>query len=270
MRRAKTRSQNTVSDTQPPRELLSYEKTLISKVNEKHSVTSNGKTERLPLQEILIQKHIQTALTGSPHALNQITKAMLGAEKVSADRSAYEVQFGNRLFVYVQTKVQEAEDRGEDSKYIYPHPDDIIIDHDIGWDIQGVWNEETLKSVKQIETFCEVLLQQHFLEERLDWPPVVPCEMFPNDTPFNGSAFLLIQLIEQWLPKRFCMSDEQYLLKERSARRMTKRELLKLVHNEWKQIGLFLPRGFKTLAFKDMYFQLELLAGKLFDDQNAL
>lgn len=244
-------------NAKPPRELLPYEEMLVSKVNEKHAVTSNGRTEQLPLQEILIQKHIQTALSGSPHALNQVTKAMLAAEKTKAERVEYEVQFGKKLMDYAEIKVLEAIEAGENPNYVYPHPDDIVINHAKGWDILGIWNEEMLKRVKELEKFCEVLLWQHFLEERLDWPKVDPCEVFPNGTPYKGSAFLFLDLIQIGMPKRFQLGFDNYFLEERKSRGMSKRELLKHVRSKWQAIGYQVPRGKRMPSFKEGYLLLQ-------------
>ena len=260
MKKARASHSNDRSNDEQPRELIQLEKLLLSKIREKHSVVTNGKSEELELQEILLQKYMQTALSGSPHALNQMTRFIRETE----DRQAEKLKHGHEVYLRLKERAEArlvtAIEAGEDPKYVIYHPDDIVTDEEKGWDIQGVWNEETLRTVQEIERFCNVLLEQHFLEERLDWPVVEPCEIFPNGTPFKGSAFLFVQIVQKGLPKRFHITDDEYMSRERKSCAICKRDLLKHVYALWQQIGYKVPRGSKTRSFKDTYLQLASVA----------
>ncbi len=263
MKKTRSSHSNDRSNDEQPRELIQLEKLLLSKIREKHSVVTNGKIEELELQEILLQKYMQTALSGSPHALNQMTRFIRETE----DKQAEKLKHGNEVYLRLKEmakiRVVTAIEDGEDPKYVIYHPDDIVTHEVEGWNIRGVWNEETLRTVQEIERFCNVLLEQHFLEERLDWPIAVPCQVFPNGTPFKGSAFLFIQMIHKGLPKRFHITEKQYMAGERKSRAISKRDLLKHVYALWQQIGYIVPRGSKTPSFKDAYLQLESVASYL-------
>lgn len=257
MRNTNRANRKQQSEIERPRDLLQIEKVLLTKVRETHSVTTNGKTEERELQEILLQKYMQTALSGSPHALNQMMRFIRETEERHAEKLEYDLEVGVALKEQAEIRIAEAIEAGENPNYVYPHPDDIVINHSEGWCILGVWNEEMLKSIKELEKFCSVLLWQHFLEERLDWPKVEPCEVFPNGTPYKGSAFLFLDLIQQGMPKRFHLGFDDYCLEERKSRGMSKRELLKYVYRRWQQIGCHFPKGHKTLPLKDAYAQFE-------------
>lgn len=96
----------------------------------------------------------------------------------------------------------------------------------------------------------DTLILQHVLEDRLNWPEQP--DGSSNDSEFEkrGSALLFACLLNDQLPKRFQMSGVQICMFERQYQWRTKRELLKLAHRAWAEVGANHPRGWRAQHFK--------------------
>jgi hypothetical protein len=88
----------------------------------------------------------------------------------------------------------------------------------------------------------DLYILQAGLEERL-LGPEGDLERDTVSSEGSGSALLLAQFLKQGLPERFAKSTLQITQDLFGLRRLTKRELLKVTHQECASFGSPKPRG---------------------------
>lgn len=134
--------------------------------------------------------------------------------------------------------IAECMTRGEAEPEVLPHPDDIVIDLETGPRFIGPFDREELKKFQETQRLRDVLILQDVLDQRSK----VRLDGTPLKEP--GGALLLAMSFDKGLPPRLRMSDIDIVAMQWRFERMTKRELLKLLHNEWRKVGRPKPRGF--------------------------
>lgn len=225
------------------------ERTILKKGKEVSQVRINGQLSEKPLIDLAATKLYSAAIQGSPHALNHLIRLTIEAERKEAIEKEQRIQAGIDLKVRQLKIFRHRHEQGLHTDDIVPHPDDIIIDHDNGFSINGPACDEDLIAFRQHCQLRDTYLLQHALEQRMDWPEPRPSQHFPDGPRFCGSAIFLALLINNNLPRRFQLDHVDILKVETCHRRKTKRILLKETYQAWQALNLQRERGWKTPPF---------------------
>lgn len=73
----------------------------------------------------------------------------------------------------------------------------------------------------------------------------------------SGSALLLATALNRWAPPRVRLSDSDIYNMLQQGELMTKRQLLKAVHQGWRMLGKRRPRGAKFASLRQVKLWLE-------------
>lgn len=136
----------------------------------------DGSEQTTTVGDALTQKSIQTAASGSPHALNQVTQRMDAAEIAEAEMIKDKIDKGILLRDYFQSQLEEftasereqrvsEEELNQRIRDFYPHPDDIIV-HEKGYRLTGPYDEKSLKRYHYLMKIRDANILQHALDTR--------------------------------------------------------------------------------------------------------
>lgn len=253
-----------------PRALTSSQEQLLQQVSKQVPVRQRDGTETsMSISEALTQQHIQTALKGSPHALNQLLSQIRIAEEITAEQNEVEVAswtaFRNSQKQKLEQLIKGAEEEGRSEEEIktlsmnfYPHPDDINV-HAKGVDLKGPYDEESLARYQEVADIRDAFILQHVFDQRSPQPCAADLEDLwerYDETSFMVCGFileekflqqraglLLAMNLEGPLPERFKLSNVDYLMKHWNFGRLTKRELQRECFQKWKSLKADKPRG---------------------------
>ncbi|MEL7279385.1 MAG: hypothetical protein AAGK79_03460 [Pseudomonadota bacterium] len=227
-------------------QLTPLDQQFIESAQRKRQVRVDGQSVELTQEAIAVQHLFKSAMGGSIHGMGQwIHYTQLAQEKEEAKRER-QIE-GARQFIELQRlKLKQAERRGEHTRLILPHPDDIEIDPATGVDFVGPYDETELLEVEKKVRLRDAYFVQGELETCFSWPEP-PAEEHNPDCPFqDGSAEFLGLMTDRELPQRFRLSeDDRFKLAWRLSR-MTKRELLKHAREMWRKAGYPKSRGWLT------------------------
>lgn len=251
-----------------PNHLSPIHQAMLAEGERERLVKMGADVKKLSGHDVLAIKSLDTALSGSPHAINQVFRLMKEASLITARQLEGQIEKGRLWRDLQQQKVDQAVASGEDPNLITPHPDDFVIDYDRGFSIAGPIDQTELQAVLQTCRVRDVLIMQSAMEERLEWPehragdeeqsprgqdPFEP-EYIPS--PFPGSAALLAMMLNNTLPARFKASHHEVAILALSYESKTKRELLKLTRDAWKSLGITVSRGWCTPPAEILRHQL--------------
>jgi hypothetical protein len=236
-------STQTPTPPETPRNLLPIEKTLLHEAGRKVRIRSDGADQEISTEEVVLRKMIQTAASGSPHAQGHFIRILFQAQNARAEVISEEVAEGYRILKRARDLLEKSIEKGRDPKLCVPHPDDIIVTEGVGWQLRGPFDEAELATILKRCNERDLLLAQGKLEERLASPE----EWRKAESNFelrpDASAMVVAELLDMTLPKRFRMTFEDHMRIEWKFNRMTKRELLKYMHEAWRKIGNPVRRG---------------------------
>jgi hypothetical protein len=117
------RSNSTPTEvTESPRNLLPIEKTLLSATGRKIKIRQDGSDREVSVADAIIQRQVQSALTGSTHAQGQVLKGIFRAERARAKIIKADIEIGKWSKELAQERVEKAITQGEDSDLVTPTP----------------------------------------------------------------------------------------------------------------------------------------------------
>jgi hypothetical protein len=231
--------------TESPRDLLPIEQTLLSATGRKIKIRQDGSDREVSVADAIIQRQVQSALTGSTHAQGQILKGIFRAERARAKIIKSNVELGKCSKELAQERVEKAIKQGEDSDLVTPHPDDYRFSQDKGWTLQGPWDQAQLEIILDNCRLRDLMVMQATLEERLatkeEWRAA---DDRIEDRP-DASSWVTAHLMNDGLPERFKLNDFQLDKLQISYMRLTTRELLKATRSAWRRSGQPKPRGWR-------------------------
>jgi len=140
-----------------------------------------------------------------------IAKALAGAPAIEAARAA-----------------------GKEPPFFLPHPDDVVIDERVGFHVVDPVDEHEQKQLEEHLRFRDVLIMQDELDRRL-----MPTIGQP------GGALLFAIALDQLVPKRFRLSETEFINRMLRYETYSKRALLKELYRAWQSLGYNLPRGYR-------------------------
>lgn len=124
---------------QPAIELTPTQEELLRQTRKPITVHQrDGSEQTTTVRDAIIQKYIQTAANGSPHALNQVTQRMDAAEIAEAEMIKDKIDKGILMREYFQSQLEKftasereqgvsEEELNQRIRDFYPHPDDVIV-----------------------------------------------------------------------------------------------------------------------------------------------
>lgn len=212
-------------------------KHVLRQMNQKVAIRQNGKTRQVTVREACLAKQSEVALKGSTHALRQIQ--LMDRDAVAAldrDRAQRRAEW-TRIRRHQERALNAARASGEDMDLILPHPEDIVID---ALDVRlfGPGDEAELRACRKAMRLRDLLFLQQALEDHL-------CGSRHQDSAAPSSPLFLALWINNHLPRRFRLSPSDEIFALSKAKGHTKRELLKICHQGWAEIGMQRPRGAK-------------------------
>jgi hypothetical protein len=233
---------NGIGDANTPK-LLPSQKLLLDKAQASIKVKSEGQDKLISILDALMQKSVQLALGGSVHAMGQIMRAIKAAEKAHAKQISQDVEQGHLIRNHYTLKLKNWVEAGNDPKLCVPHPDDIIIDEQTGWNAIGPVDAEDLQSTLKQCALRDALFANGVLDGRMaskaEW--AAAGGDIKREPDCTGTALAL--LIERSLPERFQRSTPEWVVFEMQLLSKTKRELLKHVHQSLLACGIAATRG---------------------------
>jgi hypothetical protein len=194
---------------------------------------------KLPLEKWLSRKLIQTGAAGSPHALGHIIKYLTKAEAANAEIIERDVATGQRIKAQALALLETAKAAGKDLKFCVPHPDDIIVTENVGWEIKGPADQQELAALLKRCADRDLFMAQGYLEERLSTPEEWRNAGDVIELQPGANARVMANLIDLKLPERFQLTLYDHMVIDRKYGRMTKRELLKYMSEAWRNAGHF-------------------------------
>ncbi|MDX8444458.1 DUF5681 domain-containing protein [Mesorhizobium captivum] len=202
------------------------------------TIREGGKVSTVPVPAALFQSAINDGFKGNARTLGLVFDLMRSASQAHA-REVKKIQATWTEFKEFYTQVlRDAERNGLLLPTILPHPDDVIIDDEVGVRFIGPVNEDWQRRLEETIALRDVLIMQDELDRRsstrLDGTPL-------NDP---GGAFLLALTLERAIPSRLRLSDAQLLNTQMQYMSTPKRKLLKDLYQAWKSIRRPTPRGF--------------------------
>ena len=242
-------------------ELTETDKLLLETLAKQVTRSQNGRTETFSLGEGVIQKQIQTALAGSPHALNQVLKSARAAQELQYQIQQAAIRQGRQLKENLQKRLANLErnlrKEGLSETQItmqkndmFPHPDDVVIT-DSGYELKGPVDEDGLSRLHGTMAERDAWLLQAVLDERV---PITNAECEQSLATLEehdlGGGLPIAQCVGEermslmmafffndTLPKRFRLTEFELGGEMSKHRRHTKRELEKLCYRTWKRLG---------------------------------
>lgn len=194
--------------------------------------------------EAIVKSINTTALKGNARSQGLSIDLIRTAELAHAR----DVERKNRIWSDYKNRASQtladAKKRGERPPEFLPHPDDITIDPVDGPRFQGPMNEEELRNVNETTAYCDMLLMQDALDQRLAG--------YGDDAPVEerSIAELLFVMFQKSLPPRMRLSDAAVVMSRSRYDCWSKRKLLKEVFRGWTRLGKPVSRGttFPSLA----------------------
>lgn len=198
--------------------------------------TENGVEKAMPLNEAILAKMGQLALAGSSQSARQFTEEVRRANEAHA-RDMRDT-FDRWCKIKSRTRKQFAAHReayGCDPD-LYPHPDDIVPDPEVGVRFLGPVDEQAHRQMQDCIRFIDACLWQEALDISRN-----------DDAIETGSAFgapIVVALyMNDCLPQR-CQQQSHELLRKLIRRvGLSKRALLKETFQAWWRVKKGIPRG---------------------------
>jgi hypothetical protein len=243
--------------------LLPSQKLLLDKAQASIKVKSDGQDKLITILEALIQKNVQMGLSGSSHAMGQIMRSIRVAEKAHAKQISQDVEQGHLIRQNYTLKLKNWVDAGNDPKLCVPHPDDIIIDEQTGWNASGPVDAEDLQSTLKQCALRDAVFANGVLDGRMaskaEW--AAAGGDIKREPDCTGKALAL--LIEDTLPERFRRSTPEWVVFETQLLAKTKRELLKHVHQSLLACGVTAKRGQRLPTMDYLEGGLDLISSSM-------
>ena len=241
-----------------PRPLTRLEEAILREGERKITVRQDGSTTEMPINEIIARKIAETAAKGSPHAQRLWTETHSAAKRQRRARIDDEIVSWRTYQYQAWWQIETARQAGTPIPEPLPHPDDLEFDDRIGVCFTGPVNAEEARITGETIRRRDLLLLQDALDARQ-----VQEDQGRGAETAPTSAHLLAALANQSLPKRLQLSDSEMISRLMAARRLSKRDLLKILHQGWKQEGADMPRGTALSPVEDTKAGLDLLGAIL-------
>ncbi|MDX8492103.1 DUF5681 domain-containing protein [Mesorhizobium sp. VK22B] len=202
------------------------------------TIREGGKASTVSIPAALVQSAINDAFKGNARTLGLVFDLMRSASQAHA-REVKEIQATWRKYKddYAEA-LRDAECNGLSLPTIMPHPDDVIVDDEVGVRFIGPVDEDWHRRMEEAIALRDVLIMQDELDQRS------PTRL--DGTPLRdpGGALILALTLDRTVPPRLRLSNAQLVHTQMRYQRISKRKLLKALYHAWKAIRRPRPRGF--------------------------
>ena len=218
-----------------------YAETILRAGDRTITVHENGRPVTMTLHEATLRAEQAAALKGSPMAQRHLIDTYIAADTERRRRIAEECEWWEEARDKLVAMRLAAEHTGQPTAVPFPHPDDIIIDPAVGVRFVGPMNEEEQAKLEDTIHLRDLLLVQDHHDQR-------ECKLGEENNPETGAgaALLFVHALNATLPERYRLSTLDMIHQTMPLGRLTKRELQKLLFQEWKALGCSVRRGKTT------------------------
>lgn len=154
--------------------LTPLQEALLKEAAREISIVSNGHTQTARMDEIVTRKMMQMAANGGQHSISNAIYQINMAQRLNQQKIDEKVAFGHRYKSHQQHLLDEARKHGRDLDTVLPHPDDIVVEEGVGYELIGPIDETELRAVKRDCDMRDAAILQAALEERLGALPLRP------------------------------------------------------------------------------------------------
>jgi hypothetical protein len=222
--------------------LTPMQEALLKEAAREITISSNGRSDTVRMDEVVTRKMMQMAANGGQHSISNAIYQINMAQRLRQKKADEDVAFGHQFKTHQQHLLDAARKCDQDLDTVLPHPDDIVVEEGLGYTLIGPIDETELRRVKRDCDRRDAAILQAALEKRLGpLTPGIGQEL--SNHPADASALLVAQVLNNALPKRFQKTDLQIALDLMQYKGVTKRELLKRSHQQWAALGKPKPRG---------------------------
>jgi len=199
-------------------------------------VREGDDVHEIPTIEAVLRAQTKSAISGNAFAQRDLLNRYEKAEAERRLRIADDCAFWRRYIDVRHAQMAEAEAKGEPPPKMLPHPDDIIIDDIKGVSICGPGTEEEAAAVEKTQKIRDLLVMQNVFDERM--------RKGAKNNPTKARFSLVIAyLINAELPKRFRISDDTFVIRQKEYEVLTNRTLAKNLYQGWRDVGIPIHRG---------------------------
>lgn len=213
--------------------------------------------QQVSAQEALIRSQQTAGMKGGSYAQQ---KAIERYERADAERQARIDEsniIAERYVTAMRMVIANSERAGLPPPRILPHPDDVIADPERGMRVIGPKDEEEQAKLEHILQVIDLLILQDALDQREYGSEFDD----PLDRPSSALMFALV--LNDRVPKRYCLSDGELSLRMMRAESTSKRLLLTTLYRGWRRLGARAPRGARFPTKRAGLQYLELLAAAI-------
>jgi len=226
-------------------EMLPIQEKILEEMKRPVRMRDGGTVTDVPADEALVRAILASALKGNSRAQALALDHLKNAERAQAFKVRKSMEWATEYKEKANYAIQAAISAGKPPPEFLPHPDDIILDDKHGYRIVGPIDENEQKKLQQTLKLRDVLLLQDVLDQRLETLGAFARER-PGDRP--GGARLFAMVMDNMVPVRFRLSETEQIYRYMRDDRFSKRDLFKIVHQAWKEVGMPFPRGFAFLG----------------------
>ncbi len=221
------------------------------------SVKDQTGIRQISIKNAVICSLTERALKGNVHAQKHLLARIEAAEEQQAARKAENTEFWRKYVRKTRALMDKAKKDGIGLVDPLPHPDDIIFTVEGDVHINGPMDKEDLKKYQVFCKICDLLLMQDVLDRRIR----------PET---EGSALLMFHLMAKAIPERMLPKDDtSIIMKQFGYEKLTKRELLKQLHQGWNTLGYPIQRGSLTMPLDQGEAYLEMAFDMLKESQKG-
>lgn len=202
---------------------------------------------------------LQTAASGSLHALGHAMRAIIAAQQLQSMEVDEDIKFARRYKKQQEELLATAIREGRSIEDVLPHPGDIGITEGEGFRIQSPSCREELAFIKRSCAYRDILLLQVALEDRILPLNEQTSEAGAEEQEPGQSALILAQFFNMGLPERYRQSQIDMGCHLQRYERLDKRELLKQARRAWRWLGYDRPRGWTMRPWRKLRGQVEAL-----------
>ncbi len=239
------------SDQETTGVVTAQDKLFLQAARRCHRMMENGVEALMTGEEVVVKATMQAAAKGNPIAqktfLDRAERAAIAEKKAIEEDNA----LWRRYVEVVNEEIEEAKAKGEPEPNPLPHPEDIVFETGKYVRFCGPVNEAGWQRRLEDLEFIDTLILQYVHDQRC-----APRTLANGEPNYADGAIAFARFMNENLPKRLRLSDEDFYSREIKYNHMKKRELLKLAPKRWRAQGLHVRRGWNFPLFKDFMAKL--------------
>lgn len=207
----------------------SIDKIILEFANKELTVKSGDKIVTMTGEHALVQSQYKSALNGNVHATKDLLTRTERAENNKKLRQAERADGWRDYKAHYSAKLIQMRklDEEVDENSQLPHPDDVHVSCDNVVSFKGPMNKDQLERRIEMVQFRDILFLQAEFDRR---------ENSGSDAHFITGAELLARFVDNYLPSRMKLPDNEWIDATELASHMTKRTLLKELRVSWNNI----------------------------------